>query len=112
MRSSRDAVLAVILCGLVIFLAWWWWPRSERLEPPGPSPLPRNIANRKAPVPANLESAQFQEVKTPEGETGFVPWLSSEQGARLKKGEALNIRAPGGGAITVVPLDDSTKKTK
>jgi hypothetical protein len=112
MRTSRDAVLAAVLCGLVIFLAWWWWPRTERLEQPPPAPLPKNIANRKAPVPANLESAQFKEVKTPEGETGFVPSLSTGQAARLKKGEVITIGAPGGGAITITPLEDSTKKTK
>lgn len=112
MRTSRDAILAAIFCVLVIFLGWWWWPREERLEQPPPAPLPPNMANRKAPVPVNLESAPFNEIKTPEGETGFVPALSNEQAARLKKGEVLNIRAPGGGVMTVAPLEDSTKKAK
>jgi hypothetical protein len=112
MRSSRDAALAAVFCVLVIFLAWWWWPRGERLEQPAPQPLPRDIANRPAPVPPKLEAAHFETVKTPEGEEGYAASLSTDQAARLKKGQVLTIRGPGGGVITVTPLDDSTKKSK
>ena len=52
------------------------------------------------------------EVTTPDGEKGFMPVLSAGQAGRLKKGEALTVGAPGGGVITIVPPDDSTKKTK
>jgi hypothetical protein len=110
-RTSRDATLATLFCVLVIFLAWWWWPRGEHPEQPAPQPLPKDIAKRQVPTPPNLEAAHFENVKTPEGEEGYAPWLSTDQAARLKKGEVLNIRGPGG-VITVTPLQDSTKKSK
>ena len=51
---------------------------------------------------AAAEVADLLRATTPESisiETGFAPALSIEQAQRLKKGEVLNIRAPGGGVI-------------